>query len=351
MRSSSYQSKDLRVLAVDDEPSDLEYIGRVLRRNGFEVVEARNAEEAMEVMNQGPFAVLVTDLWMPGINGDELGRWAKERFPNLEVIIVTAEGTVDTASKAVRFGASDYLAKPLEMKTMVESISRAMEKYREKTNSSGQLQALQARSGFMSDIMDRLPQGVILVNVHCKVLQTNRTAEDILCDRDGLVKDRGGRLTASHSDDTMVLRGLVQKASANDQASPTGGAMTIVRPSGGPSLSLMVTPLDPKMDTGELDEPVVSVFVTDPGHQAPKVGMLCKLYGMTPAEARLATHLAGGGSLDQASAAWGVKVSTVRTHLKRIFAKTETSRQADLVRLLLSGPAMLSAYRDGDEDE
>ncbi len=71
---------------------------------------------------------------------------------------------------------------------------------------------------------------------------------------------------------------------------------------------------------------------------------------MTPAEAKLASHLAVGRSLDQTSQAWGVSLNTVRTHLKRIFTKTETSRQGDLVHKLLTGPAMLSSRRD-DEPE
>ena len=125
--------------------------------------------------------------------------------------------------------------------------------------------------------------------------------------------------------------------------------MTILRTSG-TSLSLMVTPMDP-LDNLKLKEPVVSVFVVDPEGPAPRVGMLRKLYSMTPAEAKLAAHMAQGWSLDQASEAWGVSLSTVRTHLKSIFIKTDTSRQVDLVRKLLSGPAMLSPRDDDPEKE
>ena len=343
--------KDLPILVVDDEPLDLEYFTRVLKRDGFKAVEqARDAEEAMAIMGRERFAVLVTDLWMPGINGDELGRWAKEKSPSLEVILITAEGSVDTASRAVRFGASDYLAKPLESgKVIIESITRALEKYRRRTRSSEELRQLQARSDSLSEILDRLPQGVILVTADCRVVQVNRVAKEILVDQDGLKVGREDQLVACRADDTRTLRRLVQEASVRSDDTPSGGAMTILRTSG-TSLSLMVTPMDP-LDNLKLKEPVVSVFVVDPEGPAPRVGMLRKLYSMTPAEAKLAAHMAQGWSLDQASEAWGVSLSTVRTHLKSIFIKTDTSRQVDLVRKLLSGPAMLSPRDDDPEKE
>ena len=344
-------AEEYRVLVVDDEPADLEYFVRVLRRNGFSVEQAAYAEEAMEIMGREPIAVLVTDLWMPGINGDELGRWAKEKFPDLEVIIITADGSVHTASEAVRFGASDYLSKPLESsKVIVESITRAMDKLRERTRSSDELKQLQALSDSMSEILNRLPQGVILVTGDCRVVQVNLVASQILQSKDGLQVDQGGQLVARSAADTRSLRELVLKASTASGGSPTGGAMTILRPEAGTSLSLMVTPVDPTMNTSHLEE-VVSVFVVDPERPTPGVGMLCKLYGMTPAEAKLAAHLAQGRSLDQASQSWGVSLSTVRTHLKHIFTKTDTSRQVDLVHKLLTGPAMLSTNKDDGTDD
>ena len=338
-----------RVLVVDDHPPDLEYFTRVLRRSGFRVEGASSAEEAQGLMRRESFAVLITDLWMPGMNGDELGRWAKDEYPGMEVIIVTAEGSVDTASKAVRFGASDYLSKPLERDKVLESLGRALEKYQERTRSSEQLQQLQILSDSMSDILNRLPQGVILVTGDCRVVQMNHAAKKILQEKDGLQIGKQSRLVAHNADDSRALRQRVDEATRPDD-NPEGSAMTLLRPGSGATLTVMVTPTDPGMSSPE-EEPLVSVFVVQPETPPLDVGVLAKLYSMTPAEAKLASHLAVGRSLDQSSQAWGVSLSTVRTHLKRIFTKTETSRQGDLVHKLLTGPAMLSSRRDDEPED
>lgn len=342
---------DHQILIVDDEPLDREYFVRVLTRHGFKVVEARNAEEAQQIMRRETFAVLLTDLWMPGLNGDELGRWAKEKFPALEVIIITAAGSLETASEAVRFGASDYLTKPVEGGSVViESISWAVEKHLRSTRNTEQLQQLKAQTGSISEILDRLPQGVVLVTEDLRALKFNRIAKQILQDQDGLQLNGDKRLVSARSDDTATLRRLVQEASRPRGSNPTGGAMNVQRPSHKAPLSLMVTPLDNTMETAELGEPVVSIFVSDPDHQLPRVGMLSKLYGMTPTEATLARHLARGKSMEQAGDTMGIQPSTVRTHLKHIFRKTNTQRQVDLVRLLITGPAALTHEGDDEGD-
>ncbi len=335
--------KDLRILVVDDRADDLEYFVRVLARAGYRAVDsARSAEEAMEILEQGRFALLVTDLWMPGMNGDELGLWAKERQPDLEVIIITAEGSVDTASKAVRFGASDYLSKPLEGgKVILQSIDRALDKYQERTRNSEQLKKLQSLSDIMSDVLDRLPQGVILVDSDCKLRQVNNAAQKILERKDGLQLDHETRLAANQASDTGELRAMVLRA-AEPRDDDTGWAMTILRPKAGTPMSLMVTP---SYSSGE-EEPVVSVFVVGPEHPPLDEGMLCKLYGMTPAEARLAAHLARGRSLDRCRKTFNVTLHTVRSHLKNLSIKTETSGQVELVHKLLTGPAALTGPPD-----
>jgi DNA-binding CsgD family transcriptional regulator len=95
----------------------------------------------------------------------------------------------------------------------------------------------------------------------------------------------------------------------------------------------------------QLEEPFVEreagariVLVVDPDHRrrAP-AQWLCEGYGLTPAEARLAVALANGDSLKEIAEATGNRVGTLRTHLKHVFAKTGTRRQAELVRLVLRG--------------
>ncbi|MBI3241887.1 MAG: response regulator [Chloroflexi bacterium] len=104
-----------RVLVVDDEKDFREFMISHLSRRGYEVESAANGIEAMKVLQaNGPFAVLVTDLTMPEMGGLELLRYARGHDPEIEVVVISANDTIETAIAALREnGAYDYLLKPL----------------------------------------------------------------------------------------------------------------------------------------------------------------------------------------------------------------------------------------------
>jgi CheY-like chemotaxis protein len=104
-----------RVLVVDDEQGFCDLMATHLVRHGYEVEIALHGQEALEKLQaQAPFAVLVTDLTMPVMGGLELIREARKRFPQMEVIVLTANDSIEMAIAAMReYGAYDYLTKPL----------------------------------------------------------------------------------------------------------------------------------------------------------------------------------------------------------------------------------------------
>jgi len=84
------------------------------------------------------------------------------------------------------------------------------------------------------------------------------------------------------------------------------------------------------------------VFVTDPeGASRSSEEVLCTLYGLTPAESRLAARLAEGEKLEDVASLFGIRLGTARNQLKAVFAKTDTHRQSELVARLLASPARL----------
>jgi DNA-binding CsgD family transcriptional regulator len=105
---------------------------------------------------------------------------------------------------------------------------------------------------------------------------------------------------------------------------------------------LMVAPLPP-MPTSPLSQnPRVAMFISDPETSQPtNLERLTAMFALTPAESRLADHLIHGKSLIEAADTLGITQQTARVHLKRIFGKTYTGRQSELMRLLLSSPASL----------
>ncbi len=122
----------LRILVTDDEEELTVLMGLSLRKAGFDVDTALDGQEALEkiknaIAEDNPFIVLVTDQMMPGMNGQELLRKAREIDNTLEVIMVTAAGSLKSAITAMREdGAYDYLLKPLEsMRQLNMAVERA----------------------------------------------------------------------------------------------------------------------------------------------------------------------------------------------------------------------------------
>jgi len=117
-----------RVLVVDDEASILEALSKVLAKEDMHVVSARNGKDALELIRREPVHVMITDLRMPGMGGDDLLKAVKTLTPEVEVIVMTAYGTVEVAVEAMKRGAYDFIAKPLKRAAVVATVRKALEK-------------------------------------------------------------------------------------------------------------------------------------------------------------------------------------------------------------------------------
>jgi EAL domain-containing protein (putative c-di-GMP-specific phosphodiesterase class I)/CheY-like chemotaxis protein len=116
-----------RVLVVDDDPSARGFFARLLAIADYEVVAAASAIEAKQRLNGGRFDVILSDITMPEMSGIELLQSVRERDLDVPVILVTGNPNVDTAAKAVQFGALRYLMKPVEAETLLESVKYAVQ--------------------------------------------------------------------------------------------------------------------------------------------------------------------------------------------------------------------------------
>ena len=102
-----------RILVTDDETGIREFLADALEMEGHEVDQAASGEDAIAALNQRSYALLLTDLNMPGITGMELLAWVRREQPEVEVIVLTAHGTVDNAVQAMKSGAFEFLQKPI----------------------------------------------------------------------------------------------------------------------------------------------------------------------------------------------------------------------------------------------
>ena len=118
----------IRLLLVDDEADFRNVTARVLKRRGFEIVEAESGERAIEELEQVTPDVVVLDLKMPGMDGITTLREIKKLGLFTETLILTGHGSIDTALEAIKLGAYDYLTKPCEIEELVTKIEGAWEK-------------------------------------------------------------------------------------------------------------------------------------------------------------------------------------------------------------------------------
>src|SRR5688572_16003664 len=115
------------VLVVDDKEMMRDSVGATLQRAGLGVVSAPDGKSALEIIARRRPDVVVTDQKMPGMSGVELLEQVRQIDEDLPVVLMTAFGAVDSAVKAMKLGAFDYLTKPFEGDELVVAVKRAIE--------------------------------------------------------------------------------------------------------------------------------------------------------------------------------------------------------------------------------
>jgi len=115
------------ILLVDDEAITLSNLTHVLKREGYEVIACKNGEAGLAALRQHDFDLVLTDLKMPGVDGMELLREVRSRFPEVPVIMITGHASLDSAIEAMKAGAYHYLAKPFRLAEAREVVRGALE--------------------------------------------------------------------------------------------------------------------------------------------------------------------------------------------------------------------------------
>ena len=119
-----------RILVVDDELSMREFLEIFFLQNGHEVVLAEDGTEAVQLLHEHEFDLVITDLRMPGTHGMVVLRRCRELYPETPVIVMTAYASTNTAIEAIRIGAYDYFSKPFKLDEIELVIDKALEKRR-----------------------------------------------------------------------------------------------------------------------------------------------------------------------------------------------------------------------------
>jgi len=118
-----------RILVIDDEPGMLASLRYMLNNNGYDQVETcASAPEAIDRLKEKEFDLVITDLAMPLVSGHAVLEYVQEHCPQTPVVVITAYGSLESATKALRQGAFDFITKPFEMDVLLNTVRRALEK-------------------------------------------------------------------------------------------------------------------------------------------------------------------------------------------------------------------------------
>src|SRR5437762_3043309 len=114
-----------RILIVDDDAGQRSLLDSFLRSQGFETVPVSSGEKALEALRKGGFSMMISDVRMPGLSGLETLRQARKEHSVLPVLLVTAYADIREAVGAMRDGAVNYLAKPIDLDELLASVRQA----------------------------------------------------------------------------------------------------------------------------------------------------------------------------------------------------------------------------------
>jgi two-component system response regulator HydG len=170
-----------RILLVDDERIALRNLEHVLAKEGHQTTATQSGAHALELLDAQPFDLVLTDMKMDKVDGMQLLRRCKSRFPDIEVIMITGFATLESAVEAMKEGAFHYIAKPFRLDEVRQTVAEALEKIRLKRENRALREQLDAyrgrvrvitRDGGMQKLLDMARQ---VAPTGCNVLITGES--------------------------------------------------------------------------------------------------------------------------------------------------------------------------------
>jgi DNA-binding CsgD family transcriptional regulator len=192
-------------------------------------------------------------------------------------------------------------------------------------------------------VLEHLSDGVVIADARGRIIWMNRPAGETLASEDGLRIDNGA-LTAARIAENAELQKLLKDAirMAAGRGGPGGSALRVTRASADRTYTLVIAPLSPEASlAAEPSEPMALVIIRDADRHAEQVAShFGEAFGLSQAERRLAAALAGGLTMQETEIKLDRRISTLRTQLRSVLAKTGARGQTDLLRMMLAFPTV-----------
>lgn len=323
------------VLVISKDATARAMLATHLGHAGCAVVQAPDEFSGLSVMRECQPDIVVCDLSVPGMRGDRLIFHLQRHHPEIAdtPFIFFAGGGSDSADHAPANAADEDCA---TSSSDIDSLVRQVfDRLARDVECSSDLKGREASHvpcpvAALWEVLDRLPEAVIVVDNAGNAAFVNGAAKLILARDDGLgVTD--GRLVAGNK----VANAQIREALARAAMSSEPVFLNIDRPSGKRGYPLFICGLN-EARCSDSSAAFLAVFLADPAIPSRlPVAWLCRRYSFTPKEGQIVADLAEGRSVEEIGHAQKVHASTVHHHLKSIFRKTQTFRQSELISLVL----------------
>ncbi|MGE5838840.1 MAG: response regulator, partial [Deltaproteobacteria bacterium] len=168
------------ILVVDDERQFRDSSQRLLTKKGYDVVTAENGQRALDFLGKNPVDLILLDLKMPVMGGEEFLQAMSPLYPDIPVVVITGHGNLDTAVSCMRKGAYDFITKPFDIPQLLVSIERALEKrnleretkaYQEETVRN--LLELSTEKKRLETIISCMANGIMVTNKNLEIVLHN----------------------------------------------------------------------------------------------------------------------------------------------------------------------------------
>ncbi len=347
----SHSADKALILVVEDEKALRDDIVEELQEAGYRTLAACSGDEALDLLAEISPDLLLCDITMPGLDGYDVLRVIRSLRPELSTVpfvFLTAMSEPYEVIKGKLRGADDYLVKPVDYDLMLATIAaRVRQVNRIRNHHERELVTLRERLVGLSSsgaeaALDLIALGAVLLDENTNPVHINRAAERMTAAADVIALDHNG----IRSTDPLSNRDL-QDAICSAAELASNGQQTVVgvmlRRSGDGVISVLVCSL-PQSGNARKGHPHVALFITSPDQEKriPE-SLLVDIFDLTPTEARVAGFLARGHRAADVASELGVSQTTISFHMRNLFQKTGTHRQADLIALILAGPMMIQS--------
>lgn len=340
-------AKPALILVVEDEDALRRDIIEELQEAGYDTLAARDGTDAMDLLAAAAPDLVLCDITMPGLDGYDVLHALRKLRPELSTVpfvFLTALSDPYEIVEGKRRGADDYLVKPVDYDLMLATIAARLRQVdRLRTHHESEMNTLRDTLVGLSGngaqaALDLITLGAVLLDENAKPILRNRAANRMAEDGDFFdFAPHGVRSSDPLSDRALQdAIGAAMSAASRGQKSVVG--VRLNRVTGGDAITVLVCGLS---NSGP-GQPHVALFISAPDDQRhiPE-SLLMDIFGLTPTEARVAGSLARCNRAADVAAELGVTQTTIAFHMRNLFQKTGTNRQADLIALIMAGPMMI----------